>query len=137
MPTLREDLVPVVDAGRQLVDTLGFRLRPVIVRTRTWSGGRVGSGTATNADVTLTPRPKVAEPPARVLSESGGRWEAGDLQVTRVSATYDEADLAPAVTAGVEVVYLVDGREYAIVGAPARRSFGWDLQLRRRTRAAP
>lgn len=137
---LRIDLIPVVDAGRQLVSDLGFRQQSVVVRTRVWSGGRPGSGSATDTDLTLSPRPKVGEPPARLIHDAPGRYEAGDVLVEKISVSYDEIDLMPVPVAGTEVIWVVtdavDGRarEYKIVGVPAKLSFGYTVQLRRRNR---
>lgn len=139
--SLRVSLIPIVDAGRQLVSDLGFRQSIVTVRVRTWSGGRPGSGTAADVDTVLSPRPKVGEPPARLVHDAPGRYEAGDLIVSRISITYEETELMPNPSAGVEVIWLVtdaiDGRsrEYKLVGVPSKLSFGYTAQLRRRNRA--
>lgn len=140
--SLRTDLIPVVDAGRTLVSDLGFRQHIVTIRVRDWSG-RIGApgGTYTDTDTVLAPRPKVSEPPARMVFDAPGRYEAGDLYVTKVSRTYTEAQLSPPPASSVEVLYIVsdiDGtdREYKLVGAPSMLSFGWRLHLRRRNRAA-
>jgi len=133
--TLRSDLIPVVDDARELVDDLGLRPYTVAVRTRTWSGGRVGGGTASNADVTLAPRPRVREPSPRLQAAEPGRYEAGDRVVDRISATYTEADLdGDGLSADKERVWLIDGDEYRVVGKPLKRNFEWRVQLRRRTR---
>ena len=136
--SLVSDLLPVVNAGRQLAADLGLRTRAVVVRTRTWSGGKVGSGTASDADVTLTPPPVVSEPPARLVGDAVGMYEAGDIIVTKIARdTYTEAQLMPAVSAGVEVLYLVSDpdtgvvRQYRLVGAPTNVNFAWGLTLRR------
>lgn len=138
---LRTDLIPVVDAGRQLVAELGFRQRTITLRTRTWSGGRPGSGAATDVDVELTPRPKVAEPPAKLIYDAPGQYEAGDLIVSKISATLTEQDINPAPAAGVELIWLITdavngrAREYKLVGAPKNLAFGFTVQLRRRNRS--
>lgn len=139
---LRIDLIPVVDAGRTLVDSLGFRQRTVTLRVRTWAGGRPGSGSHTDVDTVLTPRPKVAEPPARMVHDAPGMYEAGDVIVSKISGSYDEQDINPAASDGVEVYWLVKDavggriREYKIVGAPKNLSFGFTVQLRRTNRPA-
>lgn len=136
--SLRDDLQPVVDAGRQLAADLGFRPRTVVVKVITWSGGQPGSGTPSTSSTTLTPTPKVDEPPARRIFASGGALETGDLLVTRISRTYTEAELTGRpLAAGAELQIEVDGRAYTLVGAPELKSFGWSLHLRRRNRKAP
>lgn len=139
---LRVSLIGVVDAGRQLTADLGFRQRTVILRTRTWNGGRVGAGSSSDVDVEILPRPKVAEPPARLVFDAPGQYESGDLIVSKISATLAEQDINPAAVAGVEVIWLVTdavngrAREYKLVGAPKNLAFGFTVQLRRRNRLA-
>lgn len=140
--SLRSELVSVVDAGRQLAADLGLRQRSVIVRTRTWSGGRPGSGTTTDVDVTLTPPPKVAEPPSRLVGDTVGMYESGDLIVSRISRTVAETALQEPTTAGQERIWLVANladadptpRQYRLVAAPTLRNFGWEVTLRRMAR---
>jgi len=135
--SLVEDLRPVVDAGRQLAQDLGLRGRSVTVRVRTWSGGRIGSGTASDVDTLLVPAPKVVEPPARLVGDAPGMYESGDLIVTKIARdTYTESTFTPSKIAGVEVIFLVDTRQYRIVGAPSDKNFEWALLLRRMDRPA-
>lgn len=140
--SLRSDLVPVVDAGRQLAADLGLRQRTVTIRTRTWSGSRVGSGTATDSDLVLSPPPRVGEPPGRYRNDTVGQYETGDLLLTRVSRTLAESAMMDPGTANVERFFLVtnaaDGdttpRQYRMTGAPVLRSFGWEINLTRMNR---
>ena len=133
--TLRDDLQGVVDDARGVVDDLGLRPFTVVVRTRTWASGRVGSGSSTTADVTLEPRPRVREPSPRLQATEPGKYEAGDRVVDRISRDYTEADLdGDGLTADKERVWLLDGDEYRVVGKPLKRNFEWRVQLRRRTR---
>lgn len=133
--TLRDDLQPTVDNARALVAGFGLRPRTVIVRSRVWSGGKLGAGAAADTDLTISPAPKVREPPARWISDAPGRYEAGDIVVEKVSRTYAESLLTNPVTPGHELLFVVDGREYRLIDAPTLLSWGWSLHLRRRTRA--
>ncbi len=132
--TLRDELQPVVDDGRQLAADLGLRPRALIVRSRVWSGGRLGTGTATDTDLTISPPPKMREPPARWVADAPGRYESGDVLVEKISRTYAESTFTAPTTLGHEMLLLIDGREYTMVGVPEIKTFGWSLQLRRRTR---
>lgn len=134
--SLRDDLIPVFDETRTLIDDLGMRRHEVVVQTRVWSGGRVGSGTATDTNVTLTPPPKIVDPLARLVSDTVGRYEAGDLIVSKISATYTAAQLAHPDTAGTERIWLVGDRQYKLVGVPEERNFEWRVLLRRMSRPA-
>lgn len=133
--TLRDDLVPVVDETRAIVDELGFRPYIVVVRTRTWSGSEPGRGSVTNSDLTLSPKPKVADVPERLVHGSAGKYESGDRIVSRISATYTRAQLdGGAIAANKEVVWLIDGVEYMLVGEPEERPLEWRVTVRRRNR---
>lgn len=141
--SLRSDMVTVVDAGRQLAADLGLRQRSVGIRTRTWTGtpGKTGS-TYVDVDVTLSPPPKVSEPPARLVGDSIGQYEAGDLIVTRISRTVAESAMADPNTAGVERIWLIANdadddstpRMYRIKAAPRLKNFGWEVTLGRMNR---
>jgi hypothetical protein len=131
---LRDDLLPVVDAGRELAEDLGLRQRVVKTRLRVWSGGVVGRGTATDTDTTISPAPKVREPPARFVHETAGRFQEGDLQITKISASIDDDDLTGGtLAAGREWFILVDGEPYRVVGRPEIRNFEKRLLVRKIT----
>lgn len=130
--SLRSDLVGLVDTiRRDIVDgAAGLRLRTIVVRTRTWSGSEPGDGTTSDSDVTLDPVPKVEEPPARLVASSAGRWLDGDLQVSKISATYTADQLRGTPSAAQEFYWLIDGVPYRVVGEPAKEYLAWTVQLR-------
>ena len=132
--SIRDDLIPVVDEIRGSVvdEVAGLRLHTVVVRVRTWSGGRPGLGTATDVDVELAPKPRVRPVPERWINGEGGRYQAGDRTVDRISATYDRADLKPTADTDEQVLYLVDGVEHEIVSGPEEGFLGWQLVVRRK-----
>jgi len=133
MSTLRDDLVPVINEGRQLAADLGLRQQTVVIRTRVWSGGIVGKGTTADTDLTLEPVPKVKRLPLRVVSGSGGKYEGGDRQITKISATYTAAQLgAGDIAAGTQVLWLIDGEEHTLVGKPEEKNFEWRCVVGRR-----
>ena len=119
---------------RDLVGELGLRPRTTKTRQVTWSGGKLGVGTATNVEVTLSPTPKVREPPARLIFDAPGKYESGDILVSRITRDYTEDQLTGGtLAAGVEWFWVVDDRLYRLVGAPELRTFEWRVQLRRIT----
>jgi hypothetical protein len=133
--TLRDELVPVVDELRAMPDEFGFRPYTVVVRRITWSGGEPGAGTKAIADVAIAPKPKVRDVPERLIHAAPGKYEAGDRLVTKISATYSRDDLDGGdLISGREIVWLLDGEEYTIVGTAEERPLEWRVQLRRRTR---
>lgn len=93
--TFRECMISMADKIRQkvLVDSTQKRVHRVYVRTRTWSGTRIGAGTATDSDLELVPRPKVRVPEPRATTAPPGQFEVGDLVVSKISATYSRQQL--------------------------------------------
>ena len=132
--SLRSDLIPVVDDARALVAGLGLRRYTVIVRTRVWSGGKIGSGDATDTDLEVTPAPKVERLPVRLVASSGGIYEEGDLLVSKISASYVEADLVAAPTGGTEILWILNGESFRAVTRPETKNFEWKVVVRRLNR---
>jgi len=137
--TLRDDLQPVIDDARGLVEDLGLRSYTVTVRTRTWTGAAPGLGTSSDVDLVLDPAPKVREPTARHLFAEPGRYQKGDIVVSRISRDYTEAQLTGGtLTAAQEVFWVVDqggsSQVYAVVGQPEKRNFEWRVHLRAKAR---
>jgi len=128
----RDDMVAIADAGRGIAEDLGLRLKTVVVRTRTWDGGEVGRGSASDSDLTLDPVPKARPPSPRELATPGGVYEDGDRVVDKISATYTEAQLSGRpIAADTEVYWLVDGDPYRLVREPPEGFLGWKVHLRR------
>ena len=133
MATLRDELIDVIDEGRQLADDLGLRQQSVVLRTRVWSGGEVGRGTATDTDLVLSPVPKVRRLPLRLIHASGGRYQEGDRLISKISASYTTEQLGGGVAvAGTELLWLIDGDPHTAVETPEERNFEWKVVVRRR-----
>ena len=103
-PTFRGCMIKIADSVRQkvLVDSTQRRLHRVFVRTRTWSGGRLGLGTATDVDLEILPRPKVRLPEPRATTVTAGEHEVGDLIVSKISATYSRQQLGDLDNASIQ-----------------------------------
>lgn len=144
--SLRDELLPVVNDARALVDGLGLRLFDVRVEVRSWSGTRIGAGVLTTAStLTLEPRPRVRDVSAREVASSGGTLRNGDRRITAITPThagggYTPDQLRPAITGQQERVYVITGAdgesEWELVEASFDRPFGHELVVRRR-RASP
>lgn len=104
--TLREDVLPIVESGRQIIDDLGFRVFTVEILTRTWSAGKINSGTPSDAYEPILPRPKVVE------KEGGKKLLIGPITPAYIVGSgggYEPGDLRPADAAGVQVKWKVTG----------------------------
>jgi len=126
--SLRTALLPVVDTIRGLAGpaTLDIRLYTVTIRTRTWSGGVVQKGTPTDADLVLSPPPKVVE--------SGREVRVGPITPKYPGGGYAPAELNPRDQAGVEFFYLLTGpdgtpRAFSLVDIDTSRPFSIMLRL--------
>ena len=134
MPTLRDSLLPVVNDGRQLAADLGLRRRVVATCLSVWSGPRAGDGARVNTVTTITPPPKVREPPGRLVAEAGGKFVEGDLVISKIDPllTHDELTGGTLAT-GSEWFILVDSMPYRIVGEPTLKNFATEVLVRRVT----
>jgi len=144
--SLRDELLPVVNDARALVEDLGLRLFSVRVEVREWSGARVGAGVSSVVStLTLDPRPRVRDVTAREVASSGGTLRTGDRRITAITPThtgagYTPAQLRPVISGQQERVYVLTGEdgasEWELVEASFDRPFGHELVVRRR-RATP
>lgn len=139
---LRDNLIPVVDSARQIVADLGFRRVEVVVRSIAGADDGLAAlasdaddGTAT--DLTLDPPPRVSDWVVRG-PDPAGLYQEGDQLVTRISATYTEAELNP----GGNSVWLLDDVEHALIkllpqSRPGSKVFlGWSAVVRPMRRRA-
>lgn len=130
--SLRAELIELVDDVRHTVvdEAAGLRLFDVVVRVVTWAGGAPGRGAASARDLALHPRPKV-RPANRFRLGEAGRVQEGELEVSRISATYTEAELTGApLGADQELLWLIDGKPYRPTGPPELRTLEWRQGLR-------
>ncbi len=143
--SFRLGILAAVDAARSLAGPSGLDIRTnrVTVRTRTWSGGRLKLGTATDSDLELSPHFPVRYLSSHEVSSSAGEYEVGDIFVNHITPSngagvgFTPAQLKPVVTANnVEIIYLITGEhagEYGLVELRTYRPFTYQLVLRRRT----
>ncbi len=131
--TLVQSLLPVLDDARGILDSFGLRPFEVFVRTRTWSGGFVGQGTATDETTAITVggglRPKVVEVKSKDVVASGGTIAATRYKVGPLTPDYGaggtQADVIdPVVEPGREVHFIVTGPGLATDGVLCKRVDG-------------
>lgn len=141
---VRDNILVPLDAARGIIAGLGLRRYAVTVRVRTWAGGRPGAGAATNADLVLSPTPKVRAIAPREVASSGGTYEEGDYRVEKITPAfvgppaggYTAAQLHPEPAANQDVVVVLAGDDgekvCTILGAPVDRAFAYELTVRPR-----
>lgn len=151
MGSWKDDFRKLADELRAMPGEVGIDIRPnsISVVVRTWSSGKIGSGTPTDSTpLVLTPVPKVREVSTREVASSGGRFEMGDLRVGPITPSYTgppaggytTAQVAPEVAPdldGVEVLYLVtgpDAGEYRRISINTDFALHYTLTLRRSNR---
>ncbi len=147
--TLRDDLLPRIEALRGIPGALGFRpYTSVVLRTRTWSGAEAGEGTATDVNLPLTAGgypAKVRQITAREVATSAGRYTDADFVVGPLTPAFDgggytAAQLAPGTSnARVERHVVLtgpgeDASEWLIVGDQKDRALRYTLTIRRTQR---
>lgn len=130
----------IADKARAVAEPV--RPITVSVRVRTWSGARIGAGTASVVDTEITPRPRVRELSLREVQSSGGHFEVGDIAVGPVTPPYTsnggggytEAQLRPAGAPNKETLLVLSGDldgEYRIVEIDTSRAVGFRIVARR------
>ncbi len=91
--TLRDGLLPALDAIRAIPDYLGFRLHNVTVVQRVWSGQQIGDGTSTSTSFPLRVNKGANPVKVRLVSQkesvaSGGVYSVEDLVVGPMTPPY-------------------------------------------------
>lgn len=145
--SLRDDLLPVLQDTRAIVDDLGFRTHDVAVVVRTWAGSRPGDPTPdayTDASTPIAPNPRVRQVTSREVAQSGGIVSMGDLRIDKITPSfagggYTPNDIAPSTNGAtnVEVFYRVVGPlggDYALVTSNTDRALGYSLVVTRTLR---
>ena len=139
--SFRHTFIPLRDKLLRLTEPAKFDVRPnkLIIRTRTWKGGRVGAdGGYTDRDLVIPQRYRIEHVSAREVASSGGRYEMGDMKVCGVSPAYagggfTPGQLKPGGSRGVEVIYVIVGPsagEYQLVQLHTEGTFSYDLVIR-------
>ncbi len=143
--SLRTSLLAVCEAARSLSgpDFADIRVNFCTIRTRTWSGGLLGSGTSTDVDLVLPPHYPVRRVSSQEVYSSAGFYEVGDVIVDHItpsdggSVGYTPEQLRPVVTSNdTEILYLLTGShsgEYRVIDIRTYRPFTYQLVLRRRS----
>lgn len=113
----------------------------VTIRTRTWSGARVGQGTTTDSDLVLPKQYPSRMISAREVASSGGRFRADDIVIDEIPKVYTRAQLAPTGSASIQILYVVTGDDSGVYTLVSLDSVSDTLvhkqMVLRRTRATP
>jgi hypothetical protein len=134
--SFRTSLLPLLNSLRKLPsESFDIYTTQVLLRTRTWSGGEVGSGTPTDSDMEILPRPKV-----RKEGEIG--LTVGPITPANTAGGYTIDQLNPPDVVGVEWYYVCTGpdgeaRRYALHRLDQQRAFRYMLHLISIDRVAP
>lgn len=118
--SLRDQLLPVINQLRQLPSFFGLRRYTATIRTRTWSGTYLGEGNPTDADVVLTPTPRVRPITTQEIAASGGTYRQGDWLVTSVTPAFTGGGYAPSALnlrpsgSNQDVTFILTGDEGTI-----------------------
>lgn len=116
MTTVRDDLLPVVDDARSIVDGMGLRRRDASVVVRTYVQDGLNS-TYTDAVTSVGPRPRIRTVSMRE-AQADAMLNIGDLRIDKVSAlAYGRDDLDPAAEEGVEAFWWITDQDGEGAGA--------------------
>lgn len=140
----RDSLNRIADKARALSGpgAVDIRVNQLTIRTRTWSGARLGLGSSTDVDLVLPARYPIRLITSQEIVAAPGLYEVGDVLVDHitpydnVSVGYTPAQLKPVVTANnVEIIYVITGSHagnYRCLELRAYRATTSQLMLRRR-----
>ena len=119
-----------------MVDCFQKRLHTYAIRTRTWAGPQLGEGAVVETDVVPIPTPRLRLPEPTEQTNQAGRFEAGDIILDRISATFTAVQLGDfgdvTQPANVEVYWVIDGTEEYDVISTEIRYLEWRVHLRRK-----
>lgn len=111
------------------------------VRTRTWSGGEIGTGTTSDSDFLLGQEVRVSKLSNKDVLTSGGFFNFNDVKVEHITPPfsgggYSLAQVAPSTQApipdGVEFIYLLSGEingDYRLVNVSDDHALHYTLYL--------
>ena len=140
--SFRTDALSIVDAARAIAGPNGLDVRTskLAIVTRTWSGGRLGMGTSSDARLELAQIYKIKDVSSKEVAGSGGRYQQEDIRVGPITPAYSgggytPAQLAPTGANGKEILYELTGPNsglYSLVECCTDSAFHYSLVLRRR-----
>jgi hypothetical protein len=125
----------IADRLRPLAEPI--RTISVRVRTRTWTGDRVGSGVASDSDLVLPGYVNVRQVTAKEVASSGGRLREGAVRIGPITPTYSAfgvdggitpAQLRPAANARQEIIWVLAGElagEFALAELDTTKPLSW------------
>jgi hypothetical protein len=127
-----DSLLPAIDSILGVRDDIGAVIQPVYLVTRTWSGTRVGDGTAVDEEAQVLPSPGLKTFAHDVRIREGGAIKQGDIILQNVSKNrYIESDLDGSSTAtNVEKFFRVGDYLYQSINV-AEKYVTFDVQIRR------
>lgn len=90
MPTLRDAILPSINAIRAIPGQLGWRPYSLTIETRTWSGAEIGEGVETVTSTPITEQygqpPKIRWLDSEQLALGG--YEKGTLEIGPMTPSY-------------------------------------------------
>lgn len=115
----------------ELREKIGL-LKEVCIVTRTWSGERVGDGSACDEIHRIKPQPGIREYAHDLRILEGGTIKQGDIVIRGISkSNYPESEIDNSSNAkNVERLYLVGDKLYQLINI-SERHLTWDVQVRR------
>lgn len=114
-------------------EKIGAALKSVSLVTRSWSGSRVGEGTAEDSSVAVRPTPRVKPFAHDLRIREGGAIKQGDILIKGISKQNfpDEDQIDGSSDAkNIEKFYEIGNKIYQVIEI-RERHLTWDVQVRR------
>jgi hypothetical protein len=135
MALVQDFIAGDLDDILRIREDLGAVLANAAFVTRTWTGGEVGEGTATEVRVVMDPQPGVVDLAHNAKVAAGGAIKQGDLFLTMISKNQYplETDVnGYSSNPLVERFYEVNGTLYRVISVVEKHAY-WNVQVRKLT----
>lgn len=132
---LLDNLKLDIDSVLQVRGQIGAVLKRVEMLSRTWSGTRVGDGTAVDTIVKVFPQPAVTEFGNDLRIVEGGMVKQGDNLIKAMSKQSYPLESDVDCTSDdplTEKYYLLDGKLHTVINVK-EKYLTWDILVRERS----
>ena len=133
MSGIVDDILGVTDEILGLRDDLGATKHLVFILTRTWSGTRLASGTATDTKIQILPTPFIVDFSHDLRVREGGKIKQGDLLLKHISKQShpNESSIDASSSAkNIKKFYYINNRLYQVISITESYVY-WNIQVRK------
>lgn len=128
-----DDLLPITNDILGVRDEIGAVIHPVYLLTRTWAGGSVGDGAATDTQVQVLPTPSIKSISHNLPALQAGVYQVGDLilsHISKQSFPLEDVVACKSASTAVELFYKINNKLYQVISV--KESYvTWEVHIRK------